>query len=343
VAKNFNDKELRLYAKGKSVLVVDDDDMTRKIIEAILSEYFDTIDMASNGTDALEKYRSNEYDIVLTDIYMPTSDGVTLIKKIRRENHSQPIIVISATEDIDQVVALIDNHIDSFIRKPLDINVIKHKINNVLENIFYNKILKDYQSDKTIKTYLQSQGISCSTVENSTCQNYDVSTAKVDKRLSATDFIAGVTQKDLNIDDIVDELEIILENLEDTISYILVNGANDESIESLSKTFSKLYNIVSVFDELSDLSDILYEIHDFLVEFDKLEVDADSTRELFTYSQYIVDDMRRFIHGVFIDKDSDNIYIYKDLFESVLNQLHIKVGKKPIIEHNEEDDDITFF
>jgi DNA-binding response OmpR family regulator len=338
MSMDYSKKELKLYARDKSILVVDDDIMTTKIINAILSEYFSTIDMAFNLQEAMEKYKNNRYDIVLTDIYMPDGDGLSLIKKIKREKFNQPVIVISSTEDIDKVIELIDYNIDSFIKKPLDINIIVQKINTVLENIFFNTIIKNYQSDKIIKEYLQSQGIACHTINSKSVSNHGVASSTVANRLSAKDFISIISHKEFDVNYIKDELSLELENLEDIISYILVNGTDEESINSLSQIFSKIYNIVSVFDELSELSDVLYEIHDILVEFENNNNQNFSTNDLFAYSQFIIDDMKRFINGVFIHQDSDNIYIYKDLFESILNQLKVKLGI-----NQDDEDDITFF
>src|SRR5690606_7392965 len=82
--------------KNKKVLIVDDNALNRKVFENIIGYSF-LFDVAVNGLEALEKIRSDHFDIILMDIQMPKLDGISALKIIRGDNlTSAPVIAISA-------------------------------------------------------------------------------------------------------------------------------------------------------------------------------------------------------------------------------------------------------
>jgi YesN/AraC family two-component response regulator len=302
----YSQKEIKLYAKNKSILIVDDDEMTRKIINAILSEYFEAIDIASDGEEAIRLFREKEYDIVLTDINMPQIDGVSLIRRIKHEKFDQSIVVISSVESIDEVLSLFDLGIESFIKKPLDFQTIVIKINNVLENIFFRNILKEYNNKKLIENYKKSI----------TPKEEIVATPLSEDSMSAKEFVAKVKSEYSQLDEIIDEIKHIAQTIEDTISYVEVNGLDEDSIVALSKGFSNLYNTLSIFDELATFADTLYEINDVLVE-----VESDIS-DIFGFGHKIVIRLKEVIDEIFVSQTISDINEINSEFEDFL--FHLK-------------------
>lgn len=85
----------------KCILLVDDSDDNRQLIELYLKKLPYTIDIAQNGEEAVDKFKTNKYDIVLMDIQMPVMDGYMATKIIRKwESDKQlistPIIALTA-------------------------------------------------------------------------------------------------------------------------------------------------------------------------------------------------------------------------------------------------------
>ncbi len=77
------------------LLLVDDDIIMREIIKDSLQEYPIMVDEASNGTEGMEKIRTNRYDVILTDIIMPEKEGLELIREIK--SLPEPVKVIATT------------------------------------------------------------------------------------------------------------------------------------------------------------------------------------------------------------------------------------------------------
>lgn len=80
----------------KKVLVVDDEEMIRDILNDYLSSLGAVVETAANGKDAFEKIKNNNFDILLSDVRMPGGDGVSLIRQIHTEiiNEQKPKIFI---------------------------------------------------------------------------------------------------------------------------------------------------------------------------------------------------------------------------------------------------------
>jgi len=109
-----------------SVLFVEDYAPLREKIIEILEDFFSTVVEAEDGEVGLEKYltykeTNNRYfDIVITDIKMPRRDGISLIKSILDENENQIIIVLSAHQETEYLMQLINLGISQFIPKPIE-------------------------------------------------------------------------------------------------------------------------------------------------------------------------------------------------------------------------------
>lgn len=111
--------------KHLSVLFVEDDALLRVRIVEILEEYFHHVDFATDGIDALEKFRHHHevkntyYDLVISDIQMPRMDGVQLAAQLYALREDQPIVIISAHTEVDYLIALINLGVAQFITKPI--------------------------------------------------------------------------------------------------------------------------------------------------------------------------------------------------------------------------------
>ena len=137
----INSNEITAYTKNLSILFVEDHDELREDTSDILKKFFKTIDSCSNGQEALEQYlkfhndSSNYYDIVLSDIKMPIMDGVELTEEIYKVNPQQAVIILSAHDETNYLLSLINLGIEQFIKKPIDYQELLTTFLNVSKKI----------------------------------------------------------------------------------------------------------------------------------------------------------------------------------------------------------------
>lgn len=118
-------------------LLVDDSLLSRKIQKIVLEEIGVTdILEASDGRDALVKLEASGYDvdIILTDWNMPSMDGLTFIRELRKREQARdlPVIVVSSEGDHNKVVYALRNGANSYVAKPFRKSVLARRVESVI-------------------------------------------------------------------------------------------------------------------------------------------------------------------------------------------------------------------
>ena len=104
------------------LLYVEDDLLLAKSTHETLQQFFNSVDVSYDGQEGFDSFKEAHYDIVLTDIMMPKLDGKEMSKKIKEFNPDQHIIVMSAHEDAEYLMELIEIGIHKFVKKPANID-----------------------------------------------------------------------------------------------------------------------------------------------------------------------------------------------------------------------------
>ncbi len=113
-------QRLRELGASMRVLCVEDDDAVRRELHDFLARFFERVDLAENGEAGLERYREERYDIVLSDINMPRMNGIEMSRAILAERPDQPIVVLSAYNEQEYLMQLINSGIQHYVLKPID-------------------------------------------------------------------------------------------------------------------------------------------------------------------------------------------------------------------------------
>lgn len=113
------------------ILLVEDNLLNQRVVTFSLKKYNHEVIIANNGVEAVERYSSDSFDVILMDIMMPVMDGLEATVKIREvENQNgvgrrTPIIALTAnTMDNDKEKCL-SYGMDEFMAKPFDIEKLK--------------------------------------------------------------------------------------------------------------------------------------------------------------------------------------------------------------------------
>jgi two-component system, chemotaxis family, chemotaxis protein CheY len=122
---------------GYNILLVDDSNVVKAVLKKILTGSDISIDQileAANGVEALKVLNSNSPDLVITDINMPSMDGIELIERMRLDMMLQniPVIVISTEGSLTRITNLEEMGIKGYVRKPFVAEEILAVVNEVL-------------------------------------------------------------------------------------------------------------------------------------------------------------------------------------------------------------------
>lgn len=116
---------------GKRILLVDDEPLILKGLKYTLEQDGYETDTAVDGQEALDKFFSGVYDLVLLDVMLPKVDGLSVCQRIR-ETSSVPIIMLTAKgEDMDKILGL-EYGADDYMTKPFNILEVRARIRTVL-------------------------------------------------------------------------------------------------------------------------------------------------------------------------------------------------------------------
>lgn len=151
-------KEQKFNSKAK-ILVVEDSEMNCKLILKILNNKGLSCDFAFNGQEAIEAYKSQQYDLIFMDCQMPILDGYEATKEIRRIENGQkhiPIIALTANAMVSDEEKCIEAGMDDFITKPIDIEVLtKTLVKYIKPEMFENSSTAGTDAANEISTIIK--------------------------------------------------------------------------------------------------------------------------------------------------------------------------------------------
>lgn len=114
------------------ILIVEDDKDLNKTVEIFLSSEGFDVACCFDGLQALEKTKTEKFDLILTDIMMPILDGYGLAQKVRQFDKQLPIIFMTARDDKTSKQLGFKLEIDDYITKPFDMDELVMRVNAVL-------------------------------------------------------------------------------------------------------------------------------------------------------------------------------------------------------------------
>lgn len=122
--------------ENANVLLVEDNLINQKIVVLSLKKLVKNIEIANNGKEALDRFGTSRFDLILMDIQMPIMNGIVATKKIREiesnSNFHIPIIAITANALLGDKEECLAAGMDDYISKPFQIEVLIQKMKKLL-------------------------------------------------------------------------------------------------------------------------------------------------------------------------------------------------------------------
>lgn len=157
------DNDIIKQLSNYTLLFVENESGIRKNFEEYFRLLFKDVFIAVDGVEGLEQYNKNHPDFIITDIKMPKMDGIEMVQKIRKNNLTIPIVIISAHTEIELLLQSIPLNLIKYIVKPL--NQIKlDEVFNLFIN-YNNTTTFEYNQNKS-ETYLNGETHTLSLKEN---------------------------------------------------------------------------------------------------------------------------------------------------------------------------------
>ncbi|WP_028552245.1 response regulator transcription factor [Paenibacillus sp. UNC451MF] len=106
------------------VMLIDDERWVRTSLKKVIEKTglpFSVIKEASDGLEALDWLKSNEADLIMTDVKMPVMEGLRFVQEVRVRNRGQPIIVVSGYDDFQFVQQALRSGVFDYLLKPVEL------------------------------------------------------------------------------------------------------------------------------------------------------------------------------------------------------------------------------
>jgi PAS domain S-box-containing protein len=128
--KNYQADEINLA--GKTILVAEDNEINRMVVEAMLEPTQATIKFAVNGVEAVEAHKAISPDVILMDIQMPKMDGIEACRQIKSTHPNTPIIALTANAMSEDIELYQREGFDGHLAKPVELSILLEKLQHIL-------------------------------------------------------------------------------------------------------------------------------------------------------------------------------------------------------------------
>lgn len=142
--------------KGLRVLYVEDDENLRLETTKIIERIFDMVDVATNGNEGLDAFKTTSYDLIITDIEMPHNNGIEMSRDIRQIDKNTPIVVVSAYSNVDYFMEAISIGIDYYILKPIQMPHLIDTLYSAVKRVNDRRLADQYREQEVIEKVQQA-------------------------------------------------------------------------------------------------------------------------------------------------------------------------------------------
>jgi DNA-binding response OmpR family regulator len=111
-----------------NVLVVEDEPLDLELIVWSLRDGGYKVDLVASGQEGLIAARAEPYDVIVLDLLLPDMTGIDVVRTLRAEMLTVPILLLTATTDVKTRVEALDAGADDYLTKPFDIDELRARL-----------------------------------------------------------------------------------------------------------------------------------------------------------------------------------------------------------------------
>src|SRR5438552_3534245 len=116
----LSSRNFRVMAKKGSVLIIDDEEIMREVLESLLAQDGYRVDLAKTGEEGLARLSERTYDVILLDVSMPGIGGLRTLEEILKLDREAVVIMITAYATFDTAIAAWELGAFKCVRKPFE-------------------------------------------------------------------------------------------------------------------------------------------------------------------------------------------------------------------------------
>ena len=119
--------------RNASILVIDDEEIMREILETLLVREGYTVRLASNGAEGLELARALPFDAIIADMMMPGMDGMRVLEELHKHDEELPVVMITAFASMENAITAMKKGAFDYITKPFKNDEVLVVLRNAVE------------------------------------------------------------------------------------------------------------------------------------------------------------------------------------------------------------------
>lgn len=336
-----NTELLMKLAKGKKVLLVEDDEQILDIFKQALEAYFSLVKTAVDGKEAWEIFRKEHFDLIVSDIQMPNTNGIMLSKGIKAHTPEQNILITSAYTDEKYLLELIDIGIDGFLKKPISTSNLKTTIIKILKKIQARKELERVKFNSYVSQISKTKEVENKKsptqvkIEEEISSNAKVSVKEFMEKIKVEDpesFYFFDNQKEIIMDTLYD--------MNDNFDLFIYKDFKEENYyHDLIDNIHKLHDTLKHFDRVEEVTSEVIRLADVLSNINLDEISFEVKEEAFSILEFLINDMKQYILDMFIEESVQDVNYFHDSFRENITFFENTINQ----ESKSSDDDLEFF
>ena len=118
------------------LLIVEDEKSLQTALVKGFRKLDYTVDLASDGEEALDLFFSNTYTLVVLDLNLPKLDGMEVLREIRLDNKDLPVLILSARSEVEDKIAGFDEGANDYLAKPFHFGELEARVRALLRRSF---------------------------------------------------------------------------------------------------------------------------------------------------------------------------------------------------------------